>query len=298
MMKKIIVLTAALCIAAVCFGQKATGYKSFFGQESTVWSVKTGYWDWNESNLLRLANDTLIGGLTFKKIERSHAYYWYDDYREWRDSTGDFYLREDTMTGRLWCHLENSDSAFLIADMSLSIGDSIVLRDYIRNFGNYESVVYVVRDTMTQDSLYTIVLESGNRTITFIEGVGCSNLYDFQSRVKDDIIGSELICCHKDSELVYHVEYWPEGDCIEHRAGIEQAKGSQSISVWPNPCTDWFEIGCDNDLSAKLYDIKGNVIIDNIETNKRVDVGSLPKGIYLLRFDSDNTIKAKTIIVQ
>ena len=297
-MRKIIVLTAALCVAAVCLGQEATGYKSFFGQESTVWSVKTGYWDWNESNLLRLANDTLIGGLTFKKIERSHAYYWYNDYREWRDSTGDFYLREDTMTGRLWCHLRNGDSAFLIADMSLSIGDSIVLRDYIRNFGNYESVVYVVRDTMTQDSLYTIVLESGNRTVTFIEGVGCSNFFDFQSRVEDDIIGSELICCHKDSELVYHVEYWPEEDCIEHRADIEQAKGSQTISVWPNPSTDWFEIGCDNNLSAKLYDIKGNVIIDNIEANKRIAVSSIPRGIYLLCLGNENVPTIKTIILQ
>jgi hypothetical protein len=202
------------------------------------------------------------------------------------------------MTGRLWCHLRNGDSAFLIADMSLSIGDSIVLRDYIRNFGNYESVVYVVRDTMTQDSLYTIVLESGNRTITFIEGVGCSNFFDFQSRVEDDIIGSELICCHKDSNLVYHVEYWTEGDCIDHRAGIEQPKGSQSISVWPNPCNEWFEIGSDNEVSAKLYDIKGNVVVDNIEANKRIDVSSIPKGAYLLRIINNNIPTIKTIIVQ
>ena len=105
--KRLIVLTAALCIAAVCLGQKATGYKSFFGQEYTVWNVATEYYDMSPKNhKLSTPYDTVIGDMAYKKIEYSGL----------RDVTSrDFYLREDTATGRLWCRYADEDEDFIIS---------------------------------------------------------------------------------------------------------------------------------------------------------------------------------------
>lgn len=161
---------------------------------------------------------------------------------------------------------------FLIVDMSLSIGDTIALRDFVDNNGSLE---YVVQDTMTLDDHYTIVLRSTvfGRTITFVEGVGCSNLLDY---MRTDITGSQLVCCHKDDELVYHnsVENWPDEYCVVRGLGIDEYEDNANVAVWPNPCDDWLQIGSDDFVkSVSLYDMAGRMIMEHINVvNNRISM--------------------------
>ena len=294
--KKLLLCSVALCYITVGFAQHQNGFQSFFGLESTEWNGVTEYYDvpW-ENQLLRITNDTLISDMYFKKVEYS-AVYWHNGYSEGRDSSLDFFLREDTATGKLWCRFRDGNADFIIADMSLSIGDTIWLPNYV----DYrDSVMYTVQDTLTQDGYYTITLndEFTERSIMFIEGVGCSNLFDY---LRLHIIGSQMVCCHKDGELIYHfpVEGLPEEDCVIRAVGVNECLENQKVHIWPNPCNDWIYINSDEHIeSAKIYDMMGHLILDNISCKDKVCIKNLPQGIYLL-FVKTNYSKSKIKIIK
>lgn len=294
--KKLLLCSLALCYTAVGFAQHQNGFQSFFGQESTEWNGVTEYYDvpW-ENQLLRITNDTLISDMYFKKVEYS-AVYWHNDYSEGRDSSLDFFLREDTATGKLWCRFPDGNADFIIADMSLSIGDTIWLPNYV----DYrDSVMYTVQDTLTQDGYYRITLndEFSERSIMFIEGVGCSNLFDY---LRLHIIGSQMVCCNKDGELIYHysMEGWSEEDCVVRPVGINDCVENQKVHIWPNPCNDWIYINSDEYIeSAKIYDMMGHLILDNISCKDKVCIKNLPQGIYLL-FVKTNHSKSNIKIIK
>ena len=256
----------------------------------------TAYYDVPlENQLLRITNDTLISDMYFKKVEYS-AVYWHNGYSEGRDSSLDFFLREDTATGKLWCRFPDGNADLIIADMSLSIGDTIWLPNYV----DYrDSVMYTVLDTLTQDGYYTITLidEFTERSIMFIEGVGCSNLLDY---LRLHIIGSRMVCCHKDGELIYHysMEGWSEEDCVVRPVGINDCVENQKVHIWPNPCNDWIYINSDEYIeSAKIYDMMGHLILDNISCKDKVCIKNLPQGIYLL-FVETNYSKSQIKIIK
>lgn len=295
--KKLLLCSVALCYTAVGFAQHQNGFQSFFGLESTEWNGVTEYYDvpW-ENQLLRITNDTLISDMYFKKVEYS-AVYWHNGYSEGRDSSLDLFLREDTATGKLWCRFRDGNADFIIADMSLSIGDTIWLPNYV----DYrDSVMYTVQDTLTQDGYYTITLndEFTERSIMFIEGVGCSNLFDY---LRLPIIGSQMVCCHKDGGLIYHYSMngWPEEDCVVRPVGVNECVENQKVHIWPNPCNDWIYINSDEHIeSAKIYDMMGHLILDNISCKDKVCIKNLPQGIYLLFIESNHSKSNIKIIKQ
>ena len=181
--------------------------------------------------------------------------------------------------------------------MSLSLGDTIWLPNYV---GYLDSVMYTVQDTLTQDGHYTIVLneELSNRIIKFIEGVGCSNLFDY---LRLYIIGSQLVCCHKDGELIYHspVAGWPEEDCVVRPVGVNECVENQKVHIWPNPCNDWIYINSDEHIeSVKIYDMMGRLLLDNISCKDKVCIKNLPQGIYLLFIESNHSKSNIKIIKQ
>jgi len=277
-----------------------TGFQSFFGHETTVWHGVTEYYDVAlENHLLRETQDTVVDGLVYKKIEYSKVF-WYNGYSEVRDSEKDFYLREDTVAGKLWCRFPNEEEEFLVVDLSLSIGDTIMLRNYTNPYLNLE-LKYVVQDTATTDNRRTLVLECRemNERISFIEGVGCTNLFDYTRYPV--MIASYLVCCFKDGSLVYHdsrINAREEQDCVIHDVGIEENEASLTITVFPNPCTDKVWIDGEDIQSASLLDIRGKVLLSTIDTHHPLDISSLPQGVYLLRISTPAGPTTKKLLVQ
>lgn len=296
-LKVLLLFSAVMCCTAGGFAQQQNGFLSFFGQESTKWNGVTGYYDvpWN-NHILRITDDTLIGdNRYFKKVEYSTVN-WYSGYSG-RDSSLDFFLREDTATGKLWCRFQDEDDVFIIADMSLSLGDTIWLPNYV---GYRDSVMYTVQDTFTQDGHYTISLidDFSTRSIMFIEGVGCSNLFDY---LRLHIVESQIVCCHKDGELFYHwdVEGLPEEDCVVHAVGTDGCNESRAVHVWPNPCNDWIYINSDEHIkTAKIHDLTGRLLLDKINCLDKVSLKDLPQGVYLLYVETSHSESVITIIKQ
>ena len=301
MKTKILTTVAALCCAIVLHAQEDRPYQSFFGKESTVWHGTTVNYDQPVSNyILKTVSDTTINGVVYKKIE-CLSIAWQTVYHEWRMPAYDFCMREDTTTGRLWFRLPNHDRDFLMADMSLTLGDTVWLRDYdTPSLDSIKMAKYIVQDTTTRDGIYTVILKDTltETTVRFLEGVGCSNLFD---QVEGDILGSSISCCHHDDLLVYHYKgtNGTEEDCIIREVGIDRCEENAAVRIIPNPFNSYFRISSSVPIvSAVLYDMKGNMVMSDIPANSDISTDKMPRGAYVLYVVSANSISQKTIIKQ
>ena len=303
--KKVLLLAALLCAVAL-HAQENRPYQSFFGKESTQWNGYTETYDISvdRNHTLVTSYDTVMDGKTYKKIEHSWSHKGGDSRLKDGGPRCDLYLREDTTTGRLWCRIPNDEDEFIIADMSLKEGDTVILRlRHVYQQCEFYNVPYVVYKTQTVDGVYTVSLYaplSFNQDIDFIEGVGGSHFFSYLCDDDNDIVGSGLVCCHKDGELVYHhIEDWmiEEGDCKIDYIGIDEAR-AERVSVYPNPCGDWITLDGERAQSVSLYDMTGRKLDVDIKADGRIHMGNLPSGVYLLRAVLENSTITKTIIKQ
>lgn len=256
-------------------------YESYFGTETTVWNAVGTYYDcpW-ENYMFRIAGDTVVGQLHYKKAEYSRIY-WSGGYDEARRPEYDFLLREDRTTGRLWGRYLDEDEDFLIVDMSLSIGDTFYMRD---TYG-FGVITCIVQDTITVDSRRTIVFMNNDlyygETLRFVEGIGCSDMGYLRTGFG---LSGPLVCCHKDGELVYHqpVQGFPEDDCIIRAVGIEDVE-SDNIKVYS--LDGRIVVEGANGETVQVFDMTGREMINT----------QLPTGLYLVRIGFRPTRKVAVI---
>ena len=290
-MKKIVLLALSVVWTFAVHGQDTTGYRSFFGQESTMWNGVATVLDCApENHILRVGGDTLIGNKIYKRIEYSFVF-WEYGYDEGRDSAYDFYLREEPVGGKLWCRLHDGGSEFLVADMTLSVGDNFYFHDMI--YGR-ESVRLVVSQIDTIDSRKRIVFSDG---LCFVEGVGCTNLIDYSGIYMD--FNSEIVCCHHDNKLVYHFPWWNpdlDVDCVIHEVGIDDSEALSAFRLYPNPCKNWIKVDGEGVNSVCIYNAQGQLEKSESNNSGIINVSDLPAGVYILRVFSRDRIIDKNII--
>ena len=301
-MKKTILLNVMLAVlmAAGAQNDSVVGYRSIFGRESTVWNGATEHVDQNwENHVLQTDGDTIIDGYSYKIVS----------WENWIE----FYLREDTLTGKVWCrypewvptlpgyYLE-ADTDYLIMDLSLETGDSIILsmtygpmfhKFYVSSIDYFDSMKHVVlMDDYDEYGYYGSKVE-------FVEGAGCSNLFGMIYMGQYENV---LVCCQKDGELVFHNPTHPlhqEGDSCRIPASSSVSvivDNCLAVNVSPNPCTDWIVIEGENIQSASLCDINGITLLSNINVHERIDMVDIPKGVFFLRIVHNNTSTCKKII--
>lgn len=298
---------ATFCVTSSIHCQDSFGFESFFGRESTEWHGEIWAYDWGWGGLLRMGSDTIIEDIQYKRIEYYDAERGLDgSYYERRDSVFDFYLREDTVAGRLWCRYPdaffadnpgwwNGEKEALIVDMCISIGDTFFASERVPEFP-----VCVVVDTATIDHRRTISLKAPGAMyseLKFIEGVGCTNLFNYAMSYYMSI-GSRVRCCHKDGELVYHSSSInTDEECAPPvYVGIDDREVPLDISIYPNPCTNKVWVKGENIKMLSLYDVKSNMVKASLDSRESLDVSILPRGIYFLRIDANNSVYYRTIM--
>lgn len=286
MKKGLLICIGLFCMTLKGYGQDTNAYQSFFGQESTEWWGMLVHFDYYDFHVIRTTYDTLVDGVLYKKAEHNTIFS-YDEYDELLDFP--ILLREDTRTGRLWCRPIDEDEELLIVDMSLSLGDTITL---YRLAGESRGE-FVVQNIIDTGSHRTLILKSswGVSEILFIEGVGCSNIIEYPYSWG---IGSRLLCCVKDGFRIYH-DGLLEGCYGEPYISIREVE-SPKISVFPNPCTDWIELDGEDILSINIYDVHGKNVKSFFDTQGRINLSNLPRGMYFLQILMGTTNVYKTII--
>jgi hypothetical protein len=73
------------------------------------------------------------------------------------------------------------------------------------------------------------------------------------------------------------------------------------FNVYPNPTNDYIFIGIDMDVKAEIVDMNGRILVSNISVSansaERVDVSSLPTGIYMIRVFGDDYTSTQRVII-
>lgn len=66
---------------------------------------------------------------------------------------------------------------------------------------------------------------------------------------------------------------------------LEQNNANDPVSIYPNPCKDHIYISCGSfiPLHYQIHDVTGKLITeDKYRSNQKININSLPTGIYML----------------
>ena len=278
-MKKILMtITLAFAMAAGVLAQDTTmtGYRSFFGSESTEWICGVDLYDLGPIDMkYSISGDTVIDGTKYKIV---------------RMELNRGLAREDTSLGRLWVKWHPQDEDELVVDLSLSVGDSFDI--------GYRGW-YVV------DSVY--VDSEGRKTIHLThdiyedyymkEGVGAEMLWS--QFFMEGEIDAFLICAYHDDTLLYTTTLEHNGDIIydsckvKRRIGIEEPS-LNIVNVYPNPFLEYLIIEAFGFKHITICDMKGFSLVET--DDKRVDLRDLPSGLYIVAINFENKVLYKKVI--
>ncbi len=238
-----------------------TGYRSFFGSESTVWNCGLEMYDVGPIDRTYVFyGDTVIEGVMYKKVVC--------------DDLNIGLAREDTVSGKMWVKWRPQDEDELAVDLSLSVGDSFDI-----GFRGYYIVDSVFNDTMGRKTIHLI--HDYYDDFYMKEGVGAEMLW---SPFFNDQIKAFLICAYHNDTLLYTTTVDDDNiiydSCkVRRRVGIKQTL-SNKIVIWPNPFVDRFVIDVSGIESVKVYDMKGVLIVES--KGKTMDMSDVPNGMYIV----------------
>lgn len=291
-MKKILMtITLAFAMAAGVLAQDTTmtGYRSFFGSESTEWHVAeevldVGAFDYKYS----IGDDTVISGLKYRKLEARWVICTPSNTYEEQDIDYSLsgFVREDTTEGKLWVRNAGTGNKDCLAvDMSLNVGDTFWYSNYWLEVEN----VYT-------DFLGRKVVDLGDYygcyygRVLFIEGVGATMWHCLGASLYS--LYSMTYCVFHDDTVTYRNRYmFPEDEDIDtlpcwggYRTwGIDVPK-EKGGAVYPNPCVSSISMELLEGAQLTVYDALGHVQYSKKYGVGKVsiDMSALPAGVYFI----------------
>jgi len=306
------------------FGQP---YQSIFGKEKTVFHIVTPItcYDPNPNQLgcvqtnpfETTSKDTItINGL-FYQIFNPSSYNW-----EW----GYGFVREDTMTGKIYRYIPDLKEEFLICDMTLNVGDTFQLpnisepyppfSDYWYWEQGYNAIVKQI-DTVESrkiiefypisDDIYSffynerigymgVTHREFNIYLKFIEGIGpiygpFGPLNRYMSHERK--LGA-VLCVYRDDSLYYMTSELL--GCSQDYVKIDESE-SPMIRISPNPVHDFVSMEVmDNMMGGKLFILNsvGMVVYQGYVSQNPIElnVSHLSAGFYSVLYE---TSKERTV---
>lgn len=278
-------------------------YQSYFGNDSTSINTFTVIIDGDYNNTFTICNkDTVtINDNLYYFVEPRYVEYEYGYTTFWY-AEEIIYFREEQENGRLFMYIKNDDleKEILLCDMSLEIGDTFTLYNY-----PYEIEVENVR---YEDGRK--IIEFGNfyegemsiDNLMFIEGVFPMLLPDFHIDTF-----TELICQHKDNELIYIVSSNIE-DCVlpTYLSVNKVYDNGDGITINPTIFSYDKTISIESDSEikdVKMIDMLGREIKVSVNQNNysscQINLNEkCTSGIYLIIVETKDEIYYEKVILR
>ncbi|MEQ8324414.1 MAG: T9SS type A sorting domain-containing protein [Vicingaceae bacterium] len=171
--------------------------------------------------------------------------------------------------------------------------------------------VVVTNETPTATFTKNIVFRTGSFTNTSQKGI--SYRWVVQTNPFDTIWAKDLTYVFPDNGP-YQVCLTTYNDCDtitscdtwEGWVGVDEVTLAEAITLMPNPVSDILTIqfsGLDSDqIGLEVSNVQGQVVytenFSNVNTPQTIDVSSLKKGMYILKFSTEDDVTAKRVIVQ
>lgn len=238
---------------------------------------------------------------------------------------GNAYLREDTLTGRIFRYYPEYDTEYLVCDMSLMPGDTFCFPKLTQNdtvnswdgWSNVDTHFYQEEGVCTPvDTVYyingrkVIHFKSFNNIDSYTRFFAADALYDTNALFSLEFIegigptfgpagyidNSErllgaLLCVHHGDSLTYIAD--PRLGCFQCYAAIEDYEAAE-MKLYPNPAADmlFVEFSASKEMVGSLVisNMMGSVVqkVDCNSAVSQIDVSKLPSGAYLITFNNGN----------
>ena len=272
-MRKLLLLFALCAIVAQAqdsyFPQSMVwkaDYQTFCGDETADgWK--------SDIRITEVKGDTLINGITYQLI-------------------GNTPVRAEGK--KIYCYIKLHDASgtdVLLYDFSLEVGDKIS-QNYYDHYYEAQPLSYA---TVTAVDYVTLLdgrqakrLRYDNRSMD-IEYLGAvsessSGLFNPLSNTMPTCARWQFLCCSLNGEPLYETA---KGDCDKEVADAIENIATPVLTVSPNPVHNYLELqGVEAVSEVLVYDLSGQCVLRSCA--KRVDVTTLPSGIYLLRATDKN----------
>lgn len=72
----------------------------------------------------------------------------------------------------------------------------------------------------------------------------------------------------------------------------------ESISVYPNPASDYLYINSEKELMVNLFDAQGRMILEQKQLKDRVNISGLQSGVYILQLTLDGKTTVQKIMIR
>jgi hypothetical protein len=266
------------------------GYASIFAEDSTQWNQASEVADDALSLVINTVKDTIIDLKDYIQIRTIGDPFLSDFY----------FLREDTVTGRVWILDSENNNEYLLMDMNLSIGDTF----RITTVSEGQDSIAVVNDIYYENGQkkiglgFTLRNYCNEEQLIFMEGIGpnAGILYQLKYNLNNYGTNNILLCSFKDGEKVYSSEYSSD-QCylINNCVGLNNHE-AVIATIYPNPAGNSLSIDFLNPVSGILliYNNIGVLIKQiPIETAEKIelDISNLKEGIFIIQLLSENRIR-------
>lgn len=209
------------------------------------------------------------------------------------------FLREDTISGKLWVYDEIEEHEWLAIDMGMELNDTLLLSP--RYAAYYDTIAIV--DSVFYDnegrrhlrfniSCYNFALSPAYNKLEFIEGIGTNFGLGYQViNPIEDLYQEILLCAFIDNEKTYSHNSTSGNSCrlIIDGVGIVNIEHYE-LKVYPNPAKDYasFDFTLPNDETSAILVItnpEGRVIetisVNGNQGQQLWDTKAVPAGTYI-----------------
>lgn len=261
-------------------------------KEGSYWDIKEESWDIGSSSNIKcirrkriqVNGDTIINNKTYKKLK--HAYFAETNgpctvKNPYTINESDFkpikytFLREDISKKTLYILPEinsnNNFKEFILCDFNLKIGDT--LKNYYWNDENLEYTITISAININENNKKVFHTSSGH---TYTEGIGKndSNLVPY-NLISEGLI--ESLFCNGNTQNQNNC------DVILNTENHQLS----SLKLFPNPVKDILTIQNTENITIKIYSIKGSLLkTSTSKNNLEIDLSSFSSGIYFLEISN------------
>ena len=310
-MKKILFLILFCACASVAFAQETQYKRCLDGitRWSTlfvpIFSADIGILSAN----IVAYGDTIINNILYKKMWKE-GIGWENNDLIFPPNSGyncipiSFFIRENETASKLYIYDSFRNEEFLISNMDLQVGDSILLPDGW-HCNMFPPKYHIVDSVYFKDELkhieidYPVRLSFGNEDkLTFIEGIG-TNIGIDRFRLEQNCLFNSfeenVINCFKNQTFSYKNDNGYFCGYEEPRGGSNNVLDDNfNISVNNNIIT----ILADENIEVSLYNISGIMLFNNKFTEQNITIPvSFPKGVYFVKIISNNKTYINKIVL-
>jgi hypothetical protein len=275
-------------------GINKPGYESVFGHTSTNWYyLPFGACDYVVSDSMFTHNTIL---------ENNNSYHIVCNLT---DTIG--YMREDTISGKLWYRDKRLGEEYLIMDISLNKNDIFLLYDHTNKAIPVRVDSTFMLDGRKHVRFNEIEINICGQTepLEFIEGIGINAGFLYQGKSEISYLNSYLLCVYKDTIRNYSNKIF-SGACKLSDVGIyENLQDKFKIAAFPNPANDLINIVVDyagnSILVFEFVSPQGQLLKRVVTKSKalKIDSSKFPRGLVFYKItDSGQIIGKGKLIIQ